>query len=575
MMPGKEIHMESRIRILDEHTINQIAAGEVIEDPSSVVKELIENSLDAGATRITIQVRGGGLEGIAVTDNGRGIPGDQVPAAFTRYGTSKLETIEDLYRLDTMGFRGEALASIAAVARVTLKTRRPEDEVGTAYVVEGGAFLESRPEALRPGTTVLVEKLFFNAPVRQKFLRGAYRETRSITEIAERIMLSRPDVAMELFADGRLLFQTRGDGNLREMAAALLGGGAAGELQEVSLEEGGMRLWGLAGRHTLYRGSRDYLLIYINGRFVKSRSLSRAVEEAYKNRLPLGHYPVGILYLEIPSWLLEINVHPRKMEVRIDGEEEVLELLRKGVSMALEVKKAEPVQDAWKEPAANVRETLPKLCIDEGGGEAYQLSLPEEDSHQGNLFYPLRILGVVEKTYILAMVGDVLHLFDQHAVHERINFEKAQEEFRKNGFRTQLLLEPVLVELSPSDGMKITEQILALEDHGVLLEAFGESAFLIRGLPLGIQGGEAGREFLLGLADRLASGSLRQTEDFLVEKASCVRSVKAGESVPLPEMEELIYTLGTCGFPHTCPHGRPTFLVLDKAALEKMFLRSK
>ena len=567
--------MESCIRILDEHTINQIAAGEVIEDPSSVVKELIENSLDAGASRITIQIRGGGLEGITVTDNGRGIPGDQVPAAFTRYGTSKLETIEDLYRLDTMGFRGEALASIAAVSRVTLKTRRPEDEVGTAYVVEGGAFIESRPEALRPGTTVLVEKLFFNAPVRQKFLRGAYRETRGITEMAERIMLSRPDVAMELIADGRLLFQTRGDGNLREMAAALLGGGAGGELLEVFLEEGGLLLKGLAGRHTLYRGSRDFLLLYINGRFVKSRSLSRAVEEAYRNRLPLGHYPVGILYLEIPSWLLEVNIHPRKLEVRIDGEEAIRELLRKGVSQALEEKREEAVWDSWKEPAPFLREEQGTLDAEERSWEGSQLSVSEEDPRQGNIFYPLRVLGVVENTYILAMVGAVLHLFDQHAVHERINFERAQAEFRENGFRTQLLLEPVVVEVSPSDGMKLMEQILALEEHGVLLEAFGESAFLIRGLPLGIQGGEASREFLLSLADRLASGSLRQIEDFLVEKASCVRSVKAGDAVPVPELEALIYRLGSCGFPHTCPHGRPTFLVLDKAALEKMFLRSK
>lgn len=567
---------EDHIVLLDEHTINQIAAGEVIEAPASVVKELVENSLDAGAGKISIHIREGGLGEIKVVDDGRGIAGEDLEAAFLRYGTSKLLTIEDLYRLDTMGFRGEALASIAAVSRTSLLSKQKESPLGWKYVVEAGTPVGKTSEALKDGTTIKVEELFFNAPVRQKFLKSQLKETGAIVEVVEKLMLSRPDVAMELFVDGRLAQKTRGNGDLRELASQVFSFGAGRGMKAIEGERDGLKIHGLVGDIHQYRGSREYLHFFINGRYIRSKSLARFVEEAYRNRLPIGKHPIGIVYLELPPYLVEVNIHPRKLEVKLDREEEVGSLLRElvlrellrrpevvpseGVYRDVEASLAEPA--AWREPESS----------EDYGVEQLSFSV-EPDRLLANPFFPLEIMGTVSETYILAKCRETLYIFDQHAAHERINFEEAQREFAAVGFRTQLLLQPVLVNLSPLDSLKVVGHIKAITDAGVLLESFGEDAFLVRGLPLNMPGEQASGEFLLNLVDRLEKGEGDYLRDYMLEKASCVRSVKAGQRVSREELAALIYRLGECEFPMTCPHGRPTFIKYSGADLEKLFLR--
>lgn len=574
---------EKNIHILDEDTINQIAAGEVIEGPASVIKELIENSLDAGASQLHIRISNGGMDEIKVSDNGRGIAAKELEEAFVRYGTSKLGKIEDLYALTTMGFRGEALASISAVSKVTLMSRVQEAEEGYSLVVEGGSFHEKKPIATPVGTTVKVEKLFYNAPVRQKFLQSSLKETREVVEMVEKLMLSRPTVAMTLWVDQRLQLNSQGDGNLRELAARVYTPNLAKGMKEINGEAHGFIVRGLVGDYTQTRGSREYLNFFVNQRYVKSISLSRSVEAGYKNKLPINRHPIGILYIELSPSGLEVNIHPRKMEVKIDREAVLSHLIQSLITQALQDQTPiqpkslpdSPVQQQYKAPGGLIS---PQVGQTSSEGLEWrvqeQLSLESGFKAFSNPFYPLEILGVLDNTYILAKVDGVLTLVDQHAAHERINFEGITREFLHNGFKTQMLLEPVVVDLSLSDALKVTEHILEIGNYGVLLETFGEDGFLIRGLPLGMSGGEASGKFLLNLVDRLESGSLNQIKDYLIEKASCVRSVKAGERVGHEELKALIYRLGECEFPYTCPHGRPTLVTLGIEELEKMFLRS-
>lgn len=564
------------IRLLDEHTINQIAAGEVIENPASVVKELVENGLDAGATVLTILVMEGGLSLLQVMDNGMGIAEENLPKAFLRYGTSKLSIIDDLYRLDTMGFRGEALASIAAVAKVTLSTCRNGEGMGHSIIVEGGKASEIRGEALRVGTSVKVERLFYNAPVREQFLKSTMKETKTIVEIVEKLALSRPDVAFELLVDGRQVLKTRGNGNISELAGKVFSFEMGKGLKPIQGSKDGIAFHGLVGGEGQYRSNREHMHFFINRRYVRSRFLTSALEEVYRNRIPIGKHPVAIIYLEIPAYLVEVNIHPRKMEVRLSREEEIAGFLQSLVTQALLGKG--PMATEADKTVSYPPLSLLDLPVAEGfmetQGNQTQLSFEREVEEGNNPFYPAEILGVFHDTYILADVRGELLVVDQHAAHERINFEKAEKEFQTIGFKSQMLMEPVLVNLSPSDYLKVLSHIDSIADHGVILEAFGEDAFLIRGLPLSIHGDEAGGRFLLQLTDRLSVGDDGGVRNYLLEKASCVRSVKAGQGIGMPELKALLYGLGRCVYPHTCPHGRPTYLKYRLEDLEKLFLRS-
>lgn len=577
--------MNKKIIILDENTINQIAAGEVIEQPSSVVKELVENSIDAGASHITISILEAGLKEIKVTDDGHGIDEENIERAFSRYGTSKLQTIDDLYTIDTMGFRGEALASIGSVSKVEISSRTKDSHYGITLGIEGGNFISKKAGTLNVGTSIRVNDLFYNTPVRQKFLRSSLRETRDIMDIVEKLALSKPGISFNLIVDGKHIFKSRGNGDIKELAAQVFSYNIGKEMLYLDSLSGGIRIWGLVGNYNVYRGNRDNIIFFINSRYVVSNTLAKALESAYRSRLPINKYPVGIIYLEIPQYLVEINIHPRKMSVKIDQEDIITSLITNEVEILLIEANKLPTSSRVdiKEIHEQKINTIDvdiyveerKKAVDYPGKEnEEQLSL-YENKFRDNPFFSIEVLGTIKDTYIIANMSDTLYIIDQHAAHERINYEEALKEFETTSFKSQFLLEPYLVSLNNTDYMRVIENIDKLMNYGVILESFGEDAFLIRGLPLKIIGEEATKEFFLDLIDSFDNQDSEEIKNLMLEKAACSRSVKAGNYINKNELKALIQRLGECEFPFTCPHGRPTFLKLNVTDLEKMFLRSK
>ncbi len=567
----------NKIIVLDENTINQIAAGEVIEKPASVVKELVENSLDAGAGKISIFIEGGGLKKIKVIDNGRGLDNSQFDKVFQRYATSKLTTIDDLYRLTTMGFRGEALASIASVSKVTFTSRTVGSDIGYTVSIAGGETIDKKEVAVNQGTTVIVEELFYNTPVRQKFLNSQFKETKDVISIVEKLFLSRPDIKMELYVDSELLFKSKGNNEIKELASIIFSLTTAKSMLYLEGEAQGIKIKALVGGIHQYRGNKEHIVFFINNRYVIHKGLSKYFIDAYQNRLPINRYPIGIIYIDAPPFALEVNIHPRKIEVKIEDENIVGELLKNLVIDRLNSEKTEQFQQT----KALQEQTLIKESL------SFDFSQQENNQPQDTLFndeYPssninnpfrdVEVFGTFKDSYVLASLKDELFIIDQHAAHERINFEKVQLEFINSGFKSQLLMEAIVVDLSKRDYLKVISYIDKLRSYGVILEEFGENTFIIRGLPLGIQASEGNREFLLTLIDKIDTGTDSYIKDYMLEKASCVRSVKAGEKINIIELKSLIIQLGECDNPFTCPHGRPIFLRYTLHDLEKLFLRS-
>lgn len=589
--------MSKKIIILDENTINQIAAGEVIEQPSSVIKELVENSMDAGASHISISVLEAGLKEIKVTDDGSGIDEENIEKAFSRYGTSKLNTIDDLYSLNTMGFRGEALASIGSVSKVQISSRTKDFDYGITLGIEAGNFTYRKADTLNIGTSIRVKDLFYNTPVRQKFLRSSLRETRDIVDIVEKLALSRPDIAFNLHVDGRQVFKSRGNGNIKELAARIFTFDIGKEMLTLNIEKEGVRIHGLVGNYNVYRGNRENIVFFINSRYVISNSLSKALEAAYRNRLPINKYPVGIIYLEIPQYIVEVNIHPRKMSVKIDQEDKIASIITEGVENLLietnNQRNRQPANiiadymhesgnSADREIITSSKDEIKYKVNEENSENISTIKITKEeqlsfykDSESNNPFSEMEIMGTISDTYIIASQKDVLYIIDQHAAHERINYEEAVKEFKTTGYKTQMLLEPYILSLSKKDFSMIIENIDKLLDYGVLLEMFGEDSFLIRGLPLNIIGEEASRDFIIELIDSFENKDAEHIKDLMLEKAACSRSVKAGSYINKNELKALVERLGMSEFPFTCPHGRPTFLKFNLVDLEKMFLRSK
>ncbi len=565
--------MSNNIIILDGNTINQIAAGEVIEQPSSVVKELVENSIDAGASRITISILEAGLKEIKVVDNGYGIDAGNIEKAFLRYGTSKLQTIEDLYSLRTMGFRGEALASISSVSKIQISSRTADYEYGLTLEIREGSVNSRKADSINVGTSIKVKNLFYNTPVRQKFLRSALSETRDIIDIVEKLAISRPDIAFSLKLDGKQNFKTRGNGNIKEIASQVFSFDVGSEMLPFDVVKNGFRVWGLAGNYNVYRGTKDHIIFFINSRYVINKELSKAFEAAYKNRLPINKYPIGIVYLDIPQYLVEVNIHPRKMEVKIDQEKLIHDLITSSVSSLLLSLNKQVTRENTNAVITH-KTSIDKKSIDRELVKEEQISF-NENIKNDNIFRQMEIMGTIKNTYIIARMNDILYIIDQHAAHERVNYETAVKQFKETGFKSQMLLEPYLLTLKKTDYIRVIENIEKIFTYGVLLESFGDDSFLIRGLPLNIIGEEASNDFILELIDSFNNDDSEKVIDLMLEKAACSRSVKAGNFLNINELKGLVEMLGECEFPYTCPHGRPTIIEFNHFNLEKMFLRSK
>jgi DNA mismatch repair protein MutL len=547
-----------------------------------VVKELIENSLDAGATRIDIRVEGAGRKLIEVSDDGSGIPGAEIEMAISRHATSKLRTVEDLFDINTLGFRGEALASIAAVSRLELTSRAQDEEVGTRLRVQPGK--AERPErvGIPPGTRVLVQDLFHNVPARLKFLKSEETERRRIAELVARYAVANPSVRMTLQIEGREALRTTGAGDQREALASVYGLAAAREMVAVLVTtDSAIRVRGHVSPPSVHRSNRKDITFFVNGRLIHDASLASAVVQAYQGLLMVGRYPLAFLELQVPPQDIDVNVHPAKAEVRFKEADRVFSILQRAVRATL-LGQAPPPEfhlpspwaaTSWPDSSRAISpdwQIAHSVSLDEGAARLpAQAGLPE-----GKVPL-LRAVGQVGATYLVAEGPDGLYLIDQHSAHERILFEDLMAGRRDGSLQSQRLLEAVTVDLPPSRSALLHEQLQSMQGFGFEIEPFGAHSFRVTSVPALLAGIDPAQAVHSVVEDFEEDETplAQETEAKLAARVCKRAAVKAGQVLSLAEQERLVRDLERCRSPRTCPHGRPTMIHLSVAALERQFGR--
>ncbi|PJF35872.1 MAG: DNA mismatch repair protein MutL [Candidatus Thermofonsia Clade 1 bacterium] len=585
------------IQILPEHVAAQIAAGEVVERPASVVKELIENALDAQARSIRVEVQGGGRKLIRVSDDGCGIPAEEAPLAFARHATSKLQRVEDLDNIQTLGFRGEALASIASVARVTMLTRHVDAQVGTFLRLEGGHLLEQRAQGTPHGTVVTVEDLFFNTPARLKFLKAEATERRQIESVIMRYAMAYPEVRFSLSQDGRPSFATSGNGSLADVLVETLGLEIVRQLLPVgpmANEKAPIAVYGYTSAPTLHRTTRAYITLFVNGRYIQDASLTYAVAQAYHTLMPEDRYPIAVLMIVMPPSEVDVNVHPTKAEVRFHAPEVVFSAVQRAVRRAvlgasssiptLTPAASEPEQP-WRALGA-VKSAQPalKLTTEDSGRytqqmppEAPSIAAPEADwAARPRSLPPMRIVGQLAATYIVAEAPAGMYLIDQHAAHERILYEQYMRDQARRKPIAQRTLQPFSLTLPPETLRLIEAHSEALRALGFEIEPFGANTVRVHAVPAALSKqnpAEAVAEVLKDLEVGKAAGE-SAFEAQLILRICKAAAVKAGQILSHSEMSELLRQLERCEHPLSCPHGRPTLIHISAAQLAKEFGRA-
>ena len=570
------------IKVLTPETAAQIAAGEVVERPASVVKELVENSLDAGASQIVVEVSGGGLKLIRVVDDGAGIPSADVETAFLRHATSKLTSSSDLEKIATLGFRGEALPSIASVSDMELLTRVESEQAGTRVRLQAGELMKREPVGRPRGTTVRVTHLFQNVPARLKFMKSVATENGRIGNLVTRYAMARPSVRFSLTIDGRKTLSTTGAGGLREAVSSVYGAETAAAMLELSGEEDGVgRIKGLAGPPTVSRAQTGYVTLVLNGRWIQDRRLNYAVEEAYQNLLMVGRRPVAVLLIEVSPEEVDVNVNPSKAEVRFKKDREMFSLVQRVVRQTLV--ESSPVHSAAL--AANFPSTTPDIYSRKtplGSDLLGWASGPRIQAHNTptapTMFTKstlplLRVVGQVSNTYIVAEGPDGMYLVDQHAAHERVLFERVLKERSEKRVQVQGMLAPATVDLSPVQRESLAQVEELLRGHGFDVESFGDGAYVLRAVPAMLSSRAPDRAFLDVLDSLLDPASPEQSEERLAASIACHSAIRAGDVLQQASMEEVVRLLEQAQSPHTCPHGRPTLVHLSSSLLEKEFGR--
>ncbi|MGQ9545675.1 MAG: DNA mismatch repair endonuclease MutL [Dehalococcoidia bacterium] len=553
------------IRVLAPEVVSKIAAGEVIERPASVVKELIENSLDAGATEISVAVQGAGVELIKVSDNGVGIPASEVELAFHRYATSKIGNLDDLDRISSLGFRGEALPSIAAAAEVEISTQTSWESVGTYMYLRKGEVVRRESRARPPGTTVTVRRLFRYFPVRLKFLKSVSTENSHIANILSQYALAFPEVKFSLVLDKHLSLRTTGNGDLREVVNELYGSEIAQKMLKVEQKDGLVKVSGLVSPGSLARSNRNYLSFFINRRWVRSPLLTRATEEAYRGLLMDGQHPIAVINVSLPAQELDVNIHPCKAQIKFCHEQAVFSGVRKAIEEALArtpitSSKAVPLSlssGQWQSPRM-IMDNEPAFVV----AQLPTLELPL-----------LRVLGQLANTYIIAEGPDGLYLIDQHAAHERILYDRILAQWSQKEVEVQGLLQPLTIEFSPREEETLRASREFLVEFGFDIEPFGSRSYLIRTMPALMARANI-IEIITSLLDSLASkDSLNPWEEKIAQSLACHGAIRAGQQLSNEEMRELIKQLEQTKQPRACPHGRPTMIHLSAHQLEKEFGR--
>lgn len=580
------------IRILDKNVADKIAAGEVIDRPVSIIKELVENSIDAGADSITVEIRNGGKSYIRVTDNGCGIAGEEIPAAFMRHATSKIEKVEDLDNIETLGFRGEALASICAVSRVEMVTRRAEDRKGTRVVAEESEVKDMRGTGCPEGTTITVRDLFFNLPARLKFLSSDASETRRITDMLSRMAMSYPDIRISFISGGKGVFTTSGKGNFLNNIVSIYGAETGKYLIPVTGDEDGMVLRGFVSNPSYTLSSRNRQIYCVNGRVVSSDVMRRGLEKGYRERLMQGRFPVAFLFLSVPGDTVDVNIHPAKKEVRFGDVFRVEDFISEAVARGLRgeegVTRAVPETGPAEVPKLTakpeIREEEKQVDIKQILSTVRHENTPQPVVREEPVEIPpvrkefdfdsLEIRGTVFNTYIIAQNEDSFFMIDQHAAHERIFYEKMKNQYAASEKLSQQLLTPLSIVLPPDAAASEERWLPQLRKLGYGAEFFGDSTYLIREIPAFTEVEEAEdflRDFVASLEDRIDVTD-RKAIDRIIMRA-CKASVKGGDRLEPEEAVSLINQLKRCENPFSCPHGRPTFIRLRKYEIEKMFRR--
>ena len=599
------------IQLLRPEVSSKIAAGEVIERPASAVKELVENALDAGASRIRLEIRGGGIEYISVADDGGGIPPDQVELAFRRFATSKLASAEELEAVSTLGFRGEALPSIAAIARVELRTRPTDADVGTAIELEEGAVQSIAPAGAPPGTRVTLRHLFRNLPARRKFLRTVSAEQRRIHIVVAHYAMAYPHVAFELTVDKGRGFSSPGSGDLRDVVAAVYGRKVAQQMLEIAEDEadardGAIVVSGLIGPPSLDRANRTYVSLFANRRWVQNRSLSYAIEQAYHGFMAERRYPVAVLCVSVPFDEVDVNAHPAKAEIRFRREGRVFSAVQRAVRRTLAELAPVPqvshraVSHTHAQPAAPSPSAFwPTAPFGGAGASSHAPSAPHapitnyrgiitpsDDEADTTVAPPsrpatpggalpiLRVLGQVQNTYLIAEGPDGMYMIDQHAAHERIVFEQTLARAAAGTPEVQSLLEPAVVELDPAGMELVKTRAKAIAGMGFILEAFGENSVIIRGVPSLLH--ETDHAAVLSdVLDLMQDGGGFETwEERAAYSIACHGAIRAGKTLSPDEMQSLVRQLEACAQPNSCPHGRPTMIHMSAYQLASEFGRT-
>jgi len=617
-MKGAMAGNPQKIKVLDNATIDRIAAGEVIERPASIVKELVENALDAGASQVTVTMEEGGLTSLTVDDDGHGIPFRDLPLAFERHATSKIATAADIMSVGSFGFRGEALASIASISHMKCVSRTEDEDLGGLIEYSGGEITRREPAPRNRGTTITVRDLFYNTPARRKFMKTAQAEKRAIMKLMTRLALAHQEVKWLVKSGAEIVLDLRPASSLTDRAQDLLGASVMKHMARFEMERGGFSIGGLASRPTWTRGNREQQFIFVNRRPVESPALSQAIMQAYREVVPAGKHPVVIAFLQIPGGDVDVNVHPAKTQVRLLLEREVFGLLKKALTEGLSLRSADDLRP-WSSPrldgeAADVGDTPERTAkaqddylrsyfqrgasagyeykgVPRGQGELFGASAlrPSAEGGEGVLAADSPDMGAptlhaapfwqLHRTYIVTQIRGGLVLIDQHNSHERILYNDAQKALEEQGgtpgVPTQQLLFPAHLELTPGQVQAWQTHADQLGSMGFTIEPFGGQSILVQGIPASLKNWNEGR-LLLDILDDLAWDDKPSQENQvdLLASYACHGAVRAGEPLTVPEMQTLVDQLFATDTPLSCPHGRPTLIQFTLQELEKRFGRS-
>lgn len=622
-----------KIKILDEKTIQKIAAGEIIDRPSSVVKELVENSLDANSSNITVEIKQGGKSYIRITDDGDGILEDDLEIAFKRHSTSKLSNADDLYRIMSFGFRGEALSSISTVSKVEVLTKTDKDEFGIQAFVEEGNIIDKKPVGCPKGTTMIIRDLFYNLPVRRKFLKSDISEANHVNDIIYKLALGNPGIAIKYIRDNKIIFQTGDNNDIFTNIYTLLGKDFSDNLLTIEYEDGDFRIYGYISNNTFYRNNRRHQYIYVNNRYIDNNHISNLIESKYRTIIPINKFPVFILFIDIDPSFIDVNIHPTKQQIKFVNQNKLDERLdyiidsqlRKNLSIPKAFFGAKEVNNNKKQIPLLYEEIIPKK---DENYEPNIINLNEDELHDridekirnlnnkdkiaesplnyGTEYINInnidekqivdyesqddrkninklkdvlkrsRLIGILFSTYILLedILLDNLLIIDQHAAHERIMFEKYKSEYEREEVAIQHLLTPEVLELTNTEIEIVKDNIELFNRLGFIVEEFGTNSVIIRGVPM-LFGKPQTKRLFLELIDSINHDIKSSYEVRLdkIMKIACTEAIKSGDKIKDIEINSLIRQLGNTANPYTCPHGRPTIIQISRKNLEKEFKR--